>query len=257
MDLLSESAAPGCFLLAGAIYRAWARTLCRFPLLVLLLFTLARPARAVDATPVPPRRAPSLFATVNYGIVAKIPAGVTYCPMSDSWAGSDHGTEVYLTPPPGCHPSDAYASSSRWALGSVPRIAIYYEKNVAEINLGNYSGPPRTATELMKRDCEQPDHAPVPRGLMLLGRPAVGCCYQQGDQVEIRVMQLYDIYDSDRVRPGQPPDCSLDVTLWTNRRRLNQDLKVFEALTSQISVCTPLGEKAAKGRKACPRNHWW
>ena len=227
---------------------------CRWlaTLAVLLVFW-ARPTFAARNGAIRPRDVPSVFATVNYGVMARFPPGLTYCPMSDSWIGSDHGTEVYLTPPSGCYPSDSYPSSGRGPVTFAPTISLYYGY-LGDVEVGSYLGPPRTVAELAILNCDRLGAAPIPSGLTLLGKPAEGCRYDHGDQIEIRVFQLYDIYDKDRGEGAS--DGELDLTLVTNRARLDRDLSVFKTVTSRISLCTPFGEKPLT-RAACPPGHWF
>ena|SRR5215472_294217 len=59
----------------------------------------------VKAQTQPPLPAPGLYVTSNYGLMAKIPKGLTYCPLPEGWEGSDHGTVLFIEPPSGCIPS--------------------------------------------------------------------------------------------------------------------------------------------------------
>jgi hypothetical protein len=216
-------------------------------LLVMLLSASAQPAEPGPEV-TPPRPAPPLFASPNYGIMASIPSGLTYCPLPTDWVGSDHGTEIYLTPPAGCRRYEGYSSSSRGETNSVPTISLFYASNVVEVDLPNYSGPPRNESELMKVTCED-SQISAPNGLTLLGKPAVGCRYNHGDQVTITVAQLYSLEKS---RLNEAPDCELIVTLATTWPRLAKDLRIFAAITTSISICTPKGYKPFDGRTSCP-----
>jgi hypothetical protein len=233
---------PGAWVVA---YRSLAAIL-----LVILLSASAQPAEPKSEV-TPPRPAPPLFATVNYGIMASIPPGLTYCPLPSDWVGSDHGTGIYLTPPAGCHRYEGYPSSGRGETESVPTISLYYAYNaVDEIDLPSYFGPPRNESELMKLTCEDSQIA-APNGLTLLGKPAVGCRYDHGDQVRVTMAQLYSLETS---KLHEAPDCELVMTLTTTRPRLAKDLRIFGAITKSISVCTPKGYKPFVGRTPCPQS---
>ena len=232
----------------------------RFKTVLLASVTLLEPAaRAADAPPIPARTAPPIFASVNYGIEAQIPHGLAYCPKAKNWEGSDHGTEVYLAPPRACIPDGGYPSSSRSSVGDVPTITIFYGYNLAEIESGDYSGPPRTDAELFKSidslGCEGPGRSPLPAGLRLLGRTPVGCRTDRWGKVILKAEAVYDIYSAHE--EGQAPDGELELALATTRQRFDQDLKVFAAILSNISLCTPDGTKPIRGRKSCPQERWF
>jgi hypothetical protein len=194
----------------------------------------------------PPQPAPKLYVTNNYGLVAKIPNGLTYCPLPEGWVGSDHGTVLFLKPPSGCFPSHSYPSSSRPTREFAPAIDLYYGHNVSEIDRGKgESSPPRTSTELAKKSCHQP-YLRIPPGLKLLGKPAVGCRHDDGDRVEIALAALYWSGDE-----------GLIVTLSTTRKRLSRDLPMLAKVASAISVCKPDWDKSTRAVPACPDAPWW
>ena len=76
-------------------------------------------------------------------------------------------------PPAGCRRYEGYSSSERWATDSVPTVSIFYAYNSAEVDLSDYSGPPRNAKELMKLTCEN-SQVPAPNGLTLFGKTSGG-----------------------------------------------------------------------------------
>jgi hypothetical protein len=194
----------------------------------------------------PPQPAPRLYVTDNYGLMARIPPGLTYCRLPDGWSGSDHGTVLFLKPPSGCIPSHAYPSSSRPTPEFVPAISLYYEHNVADIDRGkDESSPPRTSVEYAGQSCDRP-YLRIPSGLKLLGKPAIGCRYDDGDRVDIFLAALYWSGDEGVI-----------VSLSTTRKRLSRDLPMLATVASAIRVCRPSWDRKDRGWPACPNAPWW
>jgi hypothetical protein len=104
--------------------------------IVVLLCAFSGVACADASTAAVPRPTPRLFLTQNYGIVARLPTGLTYCPLPADWVGSDHGSIMYLVPPSACPEIGEMAK--------VPSIVIYYVFNTAD--RPNADRPPFTAT---------------------------------------------------------------------------------------------------------------
>jgi hypothetical protein len=193
-----------------------------------------------------PQPAPRLYVTSNYGLIAKIPNGLTYCRLPEGWVGSDHGTVLFLKPPSGCIPSHSYPSSSRPTTEFAPAIDLYYEHNVAEIDRGKgESSPPRTSAEYAQQSCDKP-YLRIPPGLKLLGKPAVGCRRDDGDRVDIALAALYWSGNE-----------GLIVTLSTTRGRLSHDLPMLAKVASAISVCKPNWDKSKRALPTCPDAPWW
>lgn len=194
----------------------------------------------------PPQPAPRLYVTNNYGLIAKIPAGLTYCRLPEGWVGSDHGTVLFLEPPSSCIPSHSYPSSDRPTPEFVPAIYLYYEHNVADVDRGHGdSSPPRTSAEYADQSCEKP-YRKIPPGFTLLGRSATGCRHNAGDRVEIALLALYWSGSEGVI-----------VTLSTTRERLSRDLPMLRKVTSAISVCKPAWDKSTRPVPACPGAPWW
>ena len=83
------------------------------------------------------------FASYNYGIAVRLPAGLYYCRIPDDWSGADHGRVLYLTPPKACD------STAGYVLGPVaeelPRIELFYAYNVVAAQYLDGERPARTA----------------------------------------------------------------------------------------------------------------
>ena len=188
----------------------------------LALFALAEAATAPASRPIP---APALYVTHNQGLRIVIPSGLTYCPLPPDWVGSDHGVELYLTPPSGC--GDAgYQSSDRDAGSQTPSIAIYYEFN--------------TDDYVDRRPCA----APV--ALRLFGRPARACRRRQAGWITVEAHANYAI--------GQEPH-DLVLTLRTTAARYVHDVARFRSLAKGVSACRP--EWGDSRQPACPKSQWF
>jgi len=226
-----------------------------FPAILFGVLTSAL-AHASEPVVAAPKPAPGLFATDTFGIIARIPRGLTYCPLPSNWIGSNHGTDVYLVPPAGCDEGVGYVSAGRPLTTIVPTISIYYGYNVLTLDSPNYSGPPRNAEELKQIICDKP-YLPLPEKLVLLDMPAVGCRHDHGDQTEIKVMQVYRLDHANRENPSEPPDAELEVTLYSSKPRLADDLKSFRATTRSITQCTPGHARPTRRWPTCPQNAFW
>jgi hypothetical protein len=209
------------------------------------------PARAADHAPQP---APPLFVTQDYGLIAHIPPGLTYCPLPTDWSGSNHGTQVYLVPPDQCGEARAYASSTRNPTSFVPTTSIFYGWNVADIRRTDRDdSPPETNTELAEQMCGDV-YAPLPPGIVLLGTPAAGCRADQDGVATIQAMVLYAHPDS----PANKPDAMLIVSLETTPDRLSADLVIFTRIAAGVRVCRPSWSKPNPSREPCPEGAtWW
>jgi hypothetical protein len=193
-----------------------------------------------------PQPTPELYVTDNYGLMLKVPRGLIYCRLPEGWSGSDHGTVFFLVTPSGCIPSQAYPSSSRPTPEFVPAIYLYYGHNVAEVERGKgRSSPPQTSAEYAQLSCKKP-FLPLPPGLTLLGKPAIGCRHDDGNKAEVSLKALFDDKEN-----------GMDLTLSTTRQRLAQDLPMLAKVAQAITECQPSWNKKKLGRPACPKAPWW
>jgi hypothetical protein len=212
--------------------------------IVVLLCAFSGVACADASTAAVPQPTPRLFLTQNYGIVARLPTGLTYCPLPADWVGSDHGSIMYLVPPSACPEIGEMAKA--------PSIVIYYVFNAAD--RPNADRPPFTATELAEDLCRSPN-LPIPSGLVLLRRAGIGCRHDDAGWVEIELLALFN---PERPRADEAPGSILIVSLRTTRSRLAQDLPVFAALAATVRACTPWWSRPVPGERACPPgNSWW
>jgi hypothetical protein len=193
----------------------------------LALLALAETATTSAPAPLPgrPLPAPALYVTHNQGLRIVIPGGLTYCPLPPDWVGSDHGVELYLTPPSGCGGA-GYQSSDRDAGSQTPSIAIYYEFN--------------TDDYVDRRRCA----APV--ALRLFGRPARACRRREAGWITVEASANYSI--------GQEPH-DLVLTLRTTGTRYTHDLARFRSFAKGVAVCRP--EWGDGHQPACPKSQWF
>ncbi len=49
-----------------------------------------------------PKPAPRIYVSHKFGLMMKVPAGLSFCPLPKEWAGSEEGTVIFLKPPSGC-----------------------------------------------------------------------------------------------------------------------------------------------------------
>jgi hypothetical protein len=164
----------------------------------------------------PPRRAPPVYATPQYGLTFRSPRGATYCRLPRDWVGSDHGTILFLERPGSC--ADAgYPSSSRG----------YSPENLALIGL--YYG-------YVTDDSPPPPCRAVGR-LSLLGRMRPLCRDQIQGLIRLRVSTTY-VSDRHMTRSGVPSEAVL--TLVTRNSRLARDLVTFRRLAASLRTCSSL-----------------
>jgi len=190
-------------------------------LAALALFALADAATA-RAAPAP---APPLYVTHNQGLAIAIPQGLTYCPLPSDWVGSDHGVELYLTPPSRCGGA-GYASSGRDATPQTPAFEVYYEFN--------------TSDYVDRRRCVAPVR------LTLFGRPARACRRRDGGWITVEARANYAV-------AGEAHD--LVLSLRTAPARYAADMSRFRAFAKGIRACRP---EWADGRQpACPKTQWF
>jgi len=209
------------------------------------------PVRAADVTPQP---APALFVTQANGLAIDLPPGLTYCPLPANWTGTDHGTEVYLQPPDRCGDPRAYSSSRRLPASFVPAVTIFYNLNVAYLHrAGGPDSPPVTDAELADQICGE-DHAPLPRGVELLGRAASGCLSIDDGVADIQATSVYSAGGA----PGGRPDHILIVTLETAADRIRSGFAIFRRIAAGIRICRSPQGAADPKLEPCPQGaNWW
>ena len=199
-----------------------------------------------------PRPTPPVFATSNYQLTFRIPAGLFRCPYPDDWVGPDHGVEFYLTRPRACDPAGPAATERE---RSRPRIGVYYEYNSGEsVRVGNDMRFPATDAEIMAGECRHPRGQAV----WLLGRPATGCQHRSGRAV---TLVIGAVYWQSPDQAGPQPDSDVRIELDTQADRYLRDLGVLRAVAASLRVCgdrtrTVAPDLPARGPR-CPLHTQW
>jgi len=164
------------------------------------------------ASAAPPRPAPRLYATANYGLTFRSPPGATYCPLPRDWVGSDHGTVLFLENPGDCGGS-GYPSSSRNFERNAARIELYYGY---DLSVGDPLWP------------KQPPCRAAGRVRMLGAVRSL--CRGSAAGLEVRARATY--------RADVPAEAIL--TLVTRPERLARDLATFRRMAASLRTCSSL-----------------
>lgn len=192
----------------------------------------------------PPKPAPRIYVSRKFGLVMKVPAGLSICPLPRNWSGSEEGTVLFLEPPSGCLDTQSTSSAIRVPLGSVPSITVHYLANAGRYD--NFDGPiraPRSSEELARQFCPQPVVAPQ---VKLFDQPAVTCrSGMSGEKVRIVLMA---VYGSGRT--------VLLVSLQTTQDRLTKDESVLANVAAAITGCK-VASDSKEDMPVCPRETTW
>lgn len=184
----------------------------------------------------PPEPAVGAFASANYAISFIAPARVTYCPIPPDWAGSDHGTVIFLEPPRFCR-GVGFPSSSRGFQPDVPRFEVYYGLDLSHDEASPMS-PPK---------CNRAG------AITLLGTAHALCRSRDKHHVVLWSQATYSTYG-----PAE-----LILTLVTTRHRLSSDLTRFRTFASSVHTCKQ-HDRRLKGSAStwgmgprCPKGNWY
>lgn len=191
-----------------------------------------------------PKKAPPIYVSRQFGLLIKVPTGLTICPLPSKWSGAEDGTVLFLEPPSACLDTHEGPSSTRRIAGFAPSITLRYRANAGRND--NYDGPipaPRSSQEMARQYCAKPE---VSTKFKLFDQPAVTCRSDlPGDKVRIVLMAVY----------GSGHNVLL-VTLLTTQERLAKDENVLANVSAAITAC-----KAAPDSKeeapACPSGTAW
>jgi len=179
-----------------------------FGLFVQSLAAFLAAAGSPPASAEPPRRAPARFATGQYGLTFRVPAGATYCPLPGGWSGSDHGTTIFLERPRDCGGAGYPSSGRDFAPANVARIQLYY---------GHWMGE------------DEPPSAPCHRvaAVRMLHRVRPVCQSREPGRIAWEVSARYkaDIENEAVLR------------LETRPGRLSLDAPLFRALAASLRTC--------------------
>jgi hypothetical protein len=172
-----------------------------------------------------PKPAPRIYVSDKFGLMMKLPSGLSFCALPKEWAGSEDGTVLFLKPPSGCITTEADSSTARPVSGFVPSITVSYRSNIGRYDHFDGEIPPsRTSKELAHQFC--PDFSVSP-DMRLFGQPALTCQLALNrNKVRIVLMSIYDSAKS-----------TLLVSLVTTKDRLKSDRKVLGKVASAITAC--------------------
>jgi len=209
----------------------------RFALSAALLVTAlanSGPACPKDAParPAPhkvqPRTAPAIYVTQNYALTLRVPKGATYCPLPDSWVGSDHGSIFFLTPPAWCA-GVGYPSSSRgFGPDQTPRIELYYGYR--------------------DEDMPRPPRCRSIGTTLFLGKYYQLCPGHRGGS---RTVEVTGFYEADQ-------QAEAVLTLVTTSGRLARDLKTLRRVAATVRPCrTKSQERDSEPGALCPKGSWF
>ena len=191
-----------------------------------------------------PKPAPRLYVTQKFGLVMKVPSGLSFCALPRGWSGYEEGTVLFLKPPPACI-APGESSATRLIDGFVPSISLRYHVNRSRDDA--FDGtipPPRTSEEFAHQFCAG---AFASQELKLFDQPAFTCRSEMpGDKVRIVLMAVYDSARN-----------HLILTLLTTRDRLTDGTRMLAAVASSITTCQVLLGKEKREEAACPKGNWW
>lgn len=188
--------------------------------------------------------APRLYVTHRFGLVMRVPSGLSFCPLRDSWSGSEEGTVLFLKPPLTCL-APGHSSATRPIDGFVPSITLRYHVNRSREDAYDGTIPkPRTSEEFAEQFCAGPFESP---DFKLFGQQAFTCRSDlPGNRIQIVLMA---VYDSARSR--------LVLTLLTTPDRLTDDTQTLATLASSVAHCHASSGKDKHEAAACPKGNWW
>lgn len=183
-----------------------------------------------------PRPAPAQYFTGQYGLTFTVPTGATYCPLPHDWAGSDHGTTIFLEPPRTCGGAGYPSSSRGYAPEGVARIELFYRYWMGDEDEREIGRPP----------CRQV------AAIRFLGaaRPV---CETREDGLIVRTVSARYSVEAGGVA---------DLTLVTRAARLDADQRAFAAAAASMRTCTATfgvrGKRFTVGTgRPCPRKARW
>ncbi len=205
-----------------------------------LLTSLSASVNAQSAA----KPAPNLYVTRNFGLMMKVPAGISFCSLPKKWSGVEEGTVLFLDKPSACLPPGR-SSIMRPISGFVPSITLRYHANRSRNDAYDGSIPqPLTSEEFAQQFCAG---SFVSQDLKLFDQGAFTCRNDLPDnKVRIALMAVFDSARSNMI-----------LILQTTPDRLTDDTRILGKLASSITSChVPSGKKKG-GAAVCPKGDWW
>ena len=191
-----------------------------------------------------PKPAPRLYVTQKFGLVMKVPQGLSFCPLPRRWFGDEEGTVLFLKPPSACL-ATGHSSVVRPIEGFVPSISLRYHVNRSRDDAFDGNIPaPRTSKEFAHQFCAGVFASP---DFSLFDQPAFACRSEMpGNKIRIVLMAVYD--------SGQK---NLIVTLLTTPDHMENDTRLLATIASSIAACQSSSNKQTEEQAACPKGNWW
>jgi hypothetical protein len=191
-----------------------------------------------------PKPAPRLYVTQKFGLMMKVPSGLSFCALPRGWSGDEEGTVLFLKAPSACL-APGESSATRPIDGFVPSISLRYHVNRSRDDA--FDGtipPPRTSEEFAHQFCAGAFASPE---LKLFDQPAFTCRSElPGNKIRIVLMAVYDSARNNMI-----------LTLLTTPDRLTDDTRMLATLASSITACQVLSGKEKREEAACPKGNWW
>jgi hypothetical protein len=207
-----------------------------------------------------PKPAPRIYVSHKFGLMMKVPAGLSFCDLPKEWSGSEEGTVLFLKPPSGCIAVETNRSTTRPVSGFTPSITVYYRRNASKYDpFDGEIRPTHTSEEFAGQFC--PDFVVSP-DLKLFDHPALTCRYEMNSgRVRIVLMALYGSANNDSANDGSTKHDSanniLMLSLLTTKDRLASDRQVLGKISSALTACKfPSGKEKTK-TPACPHAMVW
>jgi hypothetical protein len=190
---------------------------------LVFLATLMMSGVACASPDVRPLPAPPKYASPNYTLAFDVPRGMTYCPLSKDWVGSDHGTVIFFTPPARCGGAGYPSSSRGFEPEQTPRIEVFYGYDA-----GNELEP-----------CRLAGHA------RLFGREEALCSKEQHG---LTVLTVHGDYKADVA-------AEVYLTLVAPAKDEPRYIKTFLALVASVHTCKAVWTDDGKPKKTSSIGH--
>ena len=205
-----------------------------------------------------PKPAPRIYVSHKFGLMMKVPAGLSFCPLPKEWAGSEEGTVIFLKPPSGCTAVETNRSTTRPISGFTPSITLYHRSNSGKYDpFDGEIQPTHTSEEFAGQFC--PDFIVSP-DIKLFDQPALTCRYEMNsDRVRIVLMALYGSTNNGSANDAPANNNSANIlmlSLLTTKDRLESDRQVLGKIASGISACKVSSGKE-KSKATCPHAVVW
>ena len=202
-----------------------------------------------------PKPAPRTYVSHKFGLMMKVPAGLSFCALPKEWSGSEEGTVLFLKPPAGCMAVETNRSTTRPVSGFTPSITVYYRSNSGKYDpFDGEIQPTHTSEEFAGQFC--PDFV-VSQDLRLFDHPALTCRSEMNsDRVRIVLMALYGPTNNDSTNHDSANNI-LMLSLLTTKDRLASDRQILGKISSALTVCKlPSGKEKTK-TPVCPHAMVW